>query len=133
MKNILATLASKLQILTRNFKDNEKNHYIKVKEFHGDDVGVKKKDDGFFAELMEQSELDTRHSDEEINGLVKSINDLAAIFKDLSVLVVEQGTILDRIDYNIESAKEDTINANKNLEAVQKMEKSNRARNCIKC
>ena len=49
------------------------------------------------------------------------------------MLVVEQGTILDRIDYNIESAKEDTINANKNLEAVQKMEKSNRARNCIKC
>ena len=64
---------------------------------------------------------------------MKSINDLAAIFKDLSVLVVEQGTILDRIDYNIESAKEDTLNANKNLEAVQKSEKSTRARNCIKC
>lgn len=120
-------------MLTRNFKDNEKSHYIKVKEFHGDDVKLQKKDDGFFAELQEQNELDTRHSDEEINGLVKSINDLAALFKDLSVLVVEQGTILDRIDYNIESAKEDTLNANKNLEAVQKMEKSNRARNCIKC
>ena len=50
--NILTTLASKLQILTRNFKDNEKNHYIKVKEFHGDDENLQKKqkmDDGYFA------------------------------------------------------------------------------------
>lgn len=65
--------------------------------------------------------------------MVKSINDLASLFKDLSVLVVEQGTILDRIDYNIESAKEDTINANKNLQAVSTSEKSTRARRCIKC
>lgn len=135
-QNILTNYGSKLQLLTRNFKDNEKNHYIKVKEFHGDDDHAIKKrqlDDGFFAQLQEQNELDTRHSDEEINGLVKSINDLAAIFKDLSVLVVEQGTILDRIDYNIESAKDDMVSANKDLSAVHKSEKSIRARNCIKC
>jgi len=41
----------------------------------------------------------------EIEQLTKSINDLAVLFKDLSVLVVEQGTVLDRIDYNIENAE----------------------------
>lgn len=89
-------------------------------------------DDGYFVQLQQENDQ-SRYNDEEITNLVKSINDLATLFKDLSVLVVEQGTILDRIDYNIESAKEDTINANKNLEAVSKMEKSTRARRCIKC
>ena len=36
-----------------------------------------------------------------------TINDLAVLFKELSILVVEQGTILDRIDYNIECAHKD--------------------------
>jgi syntaxin 16 len=51
----------------------------------------------------------------EINNLVTSINDLAVLFKELSVLVIEQGTILDRIDYNIEEALDHTIKGEKQL------------------
>ena len=47
-------------------------------------------DDKYFAtQLQMQEDNSTRYKDEEINQLVKSINDLAGIFKDLSVLVVE--------------------------------------------
>lgn len=77
--------------------------------------------------------MGSRYKDEEITNLVKSINDLAGIFKDLSVLVVEQGTILDRIDHNVESAKEETQKAVKILDQVRKKEKSPRAQACIKC
>jgi syntaxin 16 len=65
--------------------------------------------------------------------LVNSITNLASIFKDLSDLTLEQGTILDRIDYNIESARDDTKAAVKHLEAVKEMEKSGMALACIKC
>lgn len=36
---------------------------------------------------------------------MKSIEDLSTIFKELAVLVIDQGTILDRIDYNMEQVR----------------------------
>ena len=55
-------------------------------------------------EENEMSYRSQKTKSKEITRLVNTINDLAVLFKDLSVLVVEQGTILDRIDYNIEQA-----------------------------
>ena len=53
------------------------------------------------------------------------------MFKDLSVLVIEQGTILDRIDYNVEESKDSMSKANVHLDKTHKIEKSTRARWCI--
>ena len=49
------------------------------------------------------------------------IEELAAIFKELAVLVIDQGTILDRIDYNMESAVDSA------KEGVKQLEKAARA------
>lgn len=39
----------------------------------------------------------------EINDIAKGIIELADIFKDLQSMVIDQGTMLDRIDYNVEN------------------------------
>ena len=47
----MSTLASKLKDVTMKFKQSEKEHYVKVKDFHVDDDDSKKKkdfDDKFF-------------------------------------------------------------------------------------
>ena len=45
--------------------------------------------------------------------------------KDLSVLVIDQGTILDRIDYNVEQVATSVSEGVKQLEAAEKTQKRN--------
>ena len=58
---------------------------------------------------------------------------MAVLFKDLSTMVIEQGTILDRIDYNVKEAKINIKKGNIELEKTLKREKSFRAQGCMAC
>lgn len=51
----------------------------------------------------------------------------------MSTLVVQQGTVLDRIDFNIEQAHTNVKAANKEFVKTIKREKSWRARGCMSC
>lgn len=48
------------------------------------------------------SALDLQQRDREITEIARSIAQLAELFKDLSALVIDQGTLLDSVEYNIE-------------------------------
>ncbi len=69
--------------------------------------------------------------DEEINKIAKSIEELAAIFKELAVLVIDQGTILDRIDYNMEQVLENTKEGLVQLHKAEDYQKSALPLKCI--
>lgn len=49
---------------------------------------------------------DIQQRDREITGIATSITELSDLFKDLGHLVIDQGTLLDRIDYNVERMSE---------------------------
>ena len=71
--------------------------------------------------------------DQEIVKIAQSIEELGAIFKELAVLVIDQGTILDRIDYNMEAVVESTKTGIQQLERAEKSQKNARPLKCIVC
>ena len=74
--------------------------------------------------MMETREKDVMH-------IVKSIVDLNQIYKDLSQMVEEQGTILDRIDYNVESTQTKVYEGYKQLQKAERYQRANRKMYCI--
>mmetsp|Transcript_6840 Transcript_6840/g.9987 ORF Transcript_6840/g.9987 Transcript_6840/m.9987 type:complete len:303 (+) Transcript_6840:33-941(+) len=71
-------------------------------------------------EYKHQQEL-IKHRNDELNKIAKQVTDLHEMMQDFNALVMHQGTILDRIDYqieqsanNIKSAKRNLIQANNN-------------------
>jgi len=45
------------------------------------------------------------YRDEQIPKILTQMNDLADIYKQMSTLVIEQGTVMDRIDQNVFEAR----------------------------
>lgn len=132
--NIQINLVDKLRTFTMNFRKNEETYMRNYKELVGDklddddnilDISHKNSN---FLQLDEDTNILAKR-DEEINTLLNSINDLASIFKDLQMLVQEQGTILDRIDYNIETALDNSKEAHKHLVKANEYMKGNCFRN----
>jgi syntaxin 16 len=67
---------------------------------------------------MQQSDLAYNFAKErkhEVDGLIHSLQELAVVFRDLSALTVHQGSIFDRIDFNVFEAKQESEKAVENL------------------
>ncbi|OMJ20784.1 t-SNARE affecting a late Golgi compartment protein 2 [Smittium culicis] len=66
--------------------------------------------------------------DEEISNISKSIFDLNLVFKDLHSMVINQGTVLDRIDYNVENTVVHVEAAKNELETAHETQKNSNER-----
>eukprot|EP00946_MAST-07B_sp_MAST-7B-sp1_P002061 g2061.t1 len=82
-------------------------------------------------EMIRANVEDIDQRDKEIMEIAKSIEDLAIVFKELAVLVIDQGTILDRIDYNMEVAVDRVDEGVVQLEKARKYQKASRPMKCI--
>ncbi|ETN78069.1 SNARE domain protein [Necator americanus] len=82
---------------------------------------------------MMMNEQTVKEREKEVLVVNSSIRELNSLFKDLSSMVVDQGTILDRIDYNVEQA---SIRVSRAVDSVKKAEKHQRGdkkMHCIFC
>jgi hypothetical protein len=64
---------------------------------HVSPLSMRPKFTQYFFEIQEVKERDA-----EIKKTAQSIEELSGIFKELALLVIDRGTIADRIDYNLE-------------------------------
>jgi len=111
-------------------KGYERGHFglLEDSEQYGD------MDTGFTSQQLsqlQQSQSLVNQRDEEIQRIVESIRDLTEIMKDMSVLVVEQGSLLDRIDYNIQETDERVKGAVSELRKAEQSQKQSRSLTCI--
>ncbi|CAG8634132.1 17221_t:CDS:2 [Gigaspora margarita] len=131
-KNIQISLATKLQDLSTNFRKQQSTYMKKLK-------GVKVRSTGYFPienndsdeerdfgftndqlAYVESSETMISQREQEINEIAKSIQTIAGIFNELQALVIDQGTLLDRIDYNVEQMVTNVKAATRELDRESK-------------
>ncbi|XP_030948653.1 syntaxin-43-like isoform X1 [Quercus lobata] len=87
-------------------------------------------DVGFNEQQMVKIKKGQQEREREINQVVQSVNELAQIMKDLSVLVIDQGTIVDRIDYNIQTV---AVSVDEGLKQLQKAERTQKKGGMVRC
>ena len=89
-----------------------------------------KKDDHNFL-MAKEPDLILQSRENELNEIVRGVTNLKEMFKDLQIIVVEQGTILDRIDYNIEIAFDNVKKSKKKIVQANESNKGKCFRNAI--
>jgi len=141
-QNMKQNIITKINEFTKKFKLNQELYNNKFNDFVIDEdianksFSMKKNDEeenknsnDFLSTQENYSQL--RKRDQDLTNLLNSVNELAQIFKDMQTLVMEQGTILDRIDYNIEVASTNVSKGKKNITKADKYMKNNCFRNVI--
>ena len=135
--NIKIFLTTKIQNFSNEFRQNQQQYLKYLKDmgiiiYSNEDKNNKSEsllndnDDekkNFLYTKDDDVNIQIKKRDEDIDILVKSINELSGIFKDLQNIVQEQGTILDRIDYNINISYE---NSQEGLQSLKKAEEHNK-------
>ena len=145
--NVQRSLAKKLQELSAEFRQKQRKYLKDVQtqksgaaaeteSKFGIDLNETAREYGFNeTQLAVVDDLNqaVQSRDNEIVQIAKSIEELSSIFKELAVLVIDQGTILDRIDYNMEAVVEHTKEGIGQLEKAEKSQKNARPLKCIVC
>eukprot|EP00483_Globobulimina_turgida_P004925 UN04934 len=80
---------------------------------------------------LEQIEVNASDRTQEILNIAKSVHELATLFQELSILVVEQGSLLDRIDYNVEQTLDNLSKAKHHVDKANVHHKRSRTALCI--
>lgn len=72
------------------------------------------------AQMPQAVDLDVETRTKEITQIASSISELAEMFRDLGNMVVEQGTVLDSVEYNVGVTAREMEGAVEELKVAQR-------------
>ncbi|OCT53650.1 t-SNARE affecting a late Golgi compartment protein 2 [Cladophialophora carrionii] len=156
-KNIQVALASRVQEVSATFRKKQSNYLNKLRQLGGFESPIGRAStpvqNPYSDPALMESEVDKRlgqsalqqtaqkrlhrndaaiaQREQEINDIAKGIIELADIFRDLQAMVIDQGTMLDRIDYNVERMATDVKGAEKELVVATNYQRRNTKRKIL--
>jgi syntaxin 16 len=146
--NVMRSLATELNEASKQFRACQKAYLqnLRAQEVVGqqflsgadgasrgislDDAVDRGLTDAQMAELA-LIEQQSNSREKEIIRIAQSVNQLATLFRELHTLVIDQGTVLDRIDYNIATSLDKIQRGTKDLEEAEKESKKALTMKCI--
>lgn len=147
LANIKRGLATRLQEMSMRFRGMQREYMGSMQRINrgssmaalfggsgGAGAGAEERDEGFTDEQMHElatAEEDVDERMREIQRIARSVEELATMFSELSTLIVHQGTLLDRIDHNMEQALESSKKGVAELVQAEKYQKSARPIKCM--
>ncbi|KAH7977165.1 hypothetical protein HPB51_026995 [Rhipicephalus microplus] len=149
-QNVVRSVASSLQSLSSSFRSSQTTYCkrLQSREEHsnkffdvpfymeetqlsperfGGDHQLQMEDQLFLEDNTEMVQIRER----EINNILRSITELNFIFKDIANMVAEQGTVLDRIDYNLDTVQTRVQQGLQQLQKADTYQKKNHKMMCI--
>ncbi|EFA79676.1 hypothetical protein PPL_07367 [Heterostelium album PN500] len=144
-KNIQSAKSNQLQTLSLEFKKKQRTYLNAIQRNAnsfgwGNEVNDEEDDDDenqVFTltkqqeEAFNEMEFEVQKRDAEIRQIVRSMEELSSIINDISILVIKQGTLMDQIEYNLESTEESMTVATVELKKADEYHRSYRTRLCI--
>eukprot|EP01061_Rhynchopus_euleeides_P021597 TRINITY_DN35207_c0_g1_i1.p1 TRINITY_DN35207_c0_g1~~TRINITY_DN35207_c0_g1_i1.p1 ORF type:complete len:361 (+),score=116.37 TRINITY_DN35207_c0_g1_i1:80-1084(+) len=151
--NVQVSLATQLSDLSHQFRDMQKSYLQTEKERKGkskfqqseelrrweeeDALAVQEEElrmqnmSPDQAEMMKLTNEMLSQRDSELQDILKSLVDIQEMFQDLNMLVIDQGTMLDRIDTNITRAHDEVTQGVGHLKQAVDKSKHTRFKTCV--
>lgn len=141
ISNVQINLAEELQELAEKFKTQNKNYLMKLKQriVRFNDCFTTENEDDMYTigfddsqlNILTEAETNLKERMGEIRKITDTVRELADMTTQLNMIIYEQGTIIDRIDYNIEIVEDEVDFAVEEIHKAEEYQKASKVKKIV--